>query len=219
MKIKLHFIGLLIALSMNTLLSQNEAKVPTIGGYKVKTGKIVVAQPTTANSPYKVVKLQTTQKFYLNSISRSKIGGRSRSYVYVQMPKNIVAWCYSFTTYRNEADAQKAANSVKIASELAKALEKTGSASAAIQLVGELVQPTGTEVCDVYVIDPNSKDNFMNGTLDGGYYESGTRLNFNAGTVGIDDWKWGNIFLGFENKSMLYGTNVALEVVAIVLNN
>lgn len=55
---------------------------------------------------YKVVALSTKETFILNSGARSLIGGKSRTYLLVELPPNTVEWYYAVTTVPVKLPAQ-----------------------------------------------------------------------------------------------------------------
>lgn len=167
------------------------------------------AQPHKAR---KLVQVMTQQNFYLNSGGRALLGGKSRAIYEVILPPNTVSWYYSFSTYPGQSPAPQ----ISLLGQASKLFDPTGFTT---DLVSAILRPTGSHVCDVYLMDANNTTAFINKVDQNGarlqYYLSGSRENFRDGTVQVNDMVNGTLYLGFRNPSGVEGINIAFEVVAV----
>jgi len=171
-------------------------------------------QPITAqetiNSHYKVIPLITPQTFTLNSGGRALIGGKSRTYLLVQLPPNTVEWYYAVTTTPERTPAP----TIGLADQLIKYLTPAGIAST---VMSALLTPSGSGACDVYLFaDQNNLNRFITKQGQISYIMGGTRENFNQGAVQIRDAIQGSFFLGLRNPSGLAAVQITIEVCAVV---
>jgi tetratricopeptide (TPR) repeat protein len=159
----------------------------------------------------RVVPLISEQEFYLNSVTR--IGGKTRSYLKVELPENTISWYYVISTELNPGNQ----NSLELASKLTNVIDKTGISETLIQ---NIFSSTGSSVIDVYVLDNTNiipfidKDDNWGGSFS--YKLNGTRENFGGGLVSMKTANQNNFYLGFRNTSSMDGKYVRIEAAAIV---
>ena len=167
----------------------------------------------TKTTSRKVVQIMTEQNFYLNGGVRASLGGKSRTFYQIDLPKNTVEWYYIFTATESE-NSNEALNLVP---QLTKALDPTGMTGI---LASSILSPTGSNSCDIYLMDRANADAFLEKVdLNGGTYSyniSGSRENYRNGTVQIKNILTGTRYIGVKNPSSTAGINVKLEVAAIV---
>jgi hypothetical protein len=155
--------------------------------------------------------VQQAQNIYLNSATR--IGGKTRSTVTVDLPPNTVEWYYSFTTSENPPQR----NVLNLASQLTSTF--TGS-----KLIGEAVKdlfaPTGSAVCDIYLLSEDNVGKFIDkedlGFGSYRYLPSGTRENIKNSVVKVNAPLSGRYYLGLRNPSGMVGLNIQIEIIAVV---
>lgn len=162
----------------------------------------------------KVVEIMPEQSFYLNGGFRSNFGGKSRSTYMITLPENTVEWYYIFTT--TESDKSSSQN-LNLVSQLTGLLDPTGMTSI---IASSILSPSGANVCDIYLMDRNNSNAFINKDDNNGgqfkYYISGSRENYRNGTVQVKDLTRGTYYLGFKNPSSTSGIGVKFEAAAIV---
>ncbi len=160
----------------------------------------------------KLVQVMTQQNFYLNSGGRALFGGKSRAFYEVTLPPNTVSWYYTFSTYPGQSPAPQ----IGLLGQASKLFDPTGLTA---DLVSAILRPTGSHVCDVYLMNAINTTAFINKVDQNGgrfqYFLSGSRENFRDGTVQVNDIVNGTLYLGFRNPSGVEGINIAFEVVAI----
>lgn len=161
----------------------------------------------------KVVQVMTPQTFYLNGGTRATFGGKSRTWFNIQLPPNTVEWYYSFSTSKGENSNV----SIELVSQLANLIDPTGLTAIASS---SILTPTGAGVCDIYLMNRQNADAFIEkvDNLGGSfsYMVTGSRQNYKNGTVQINDILNGNWCLGFKNPSASEGIAITFEVAAIV---
>lgn len=166
----------------------------------------------TSTKVRKVVSVMPQQTFYLNGGGRALLGGKSRTYFQIPLPKNTISWYYTFTT--KEGTSSSALNLVP---QLSKYFDPTGLTSLTLSAI---LAPTGSSSCDIYLMDRKNADAFLEKVDNWGgsfsYTISGSRQNFKNGTVEINDKVNGVCYLGFKNPSSSTGINITFEVAAIV---
>jgi len=166
----------------------------------------------TVSKVRKVVSVMPQQTFYLNGGGRAILGGKSRTYFQITLPKNTVSWYYTFTT--KEGTKSTALNLVP---QLARYFDPSGLTSLSLSAI---LSPTGSSSCDIYLMDRKNADAFLEKVDNWGgsfsYTISGSRQNFKNGTVEINDKVNGICYLGFKNPSGSTGINITFEVAAIV---
>jgi hypothetical protein len=162
----------------------------------------------------KVVPVLAQQTFYLNGGVRASFGGKSRTYYAIDLPKNTIEWYYTFTTSEGKPVNSAALNLVP---QLTRLIDPTGITAL---LASAIITPTGSNVCDIYLMDRANVDGFINKVdNDGGhflYFGSGSRLNYLNGSVQVRDAVNGTLYLGFKNPSETAPVTVSFEVAAIV---
>jgi hypothetical protein len=124
-----------------------------------------------------------------------------------------VEWYYTFSSNREESDKNAVKNNLKLASQITKVIDATGITSL---VVDQLLAPPGGDICDVYLLDaynigPFNQKNVFH------YIVEGSRENIKQGTIKITNKELPIYYIGIKNPSNLYGIDVSLEVVAIVL--
>ena len=167
-----------------------------------------------------VISIHEAQHFYVNSMSRP--GGKSRVYLPVELPENTVAWCYTYSCYRDENEINRTKSTLKLALELTRLLDNnTGIISAALQ---QVTAPPGGDACDVYLLDSLSLEQYLKVDMFGlyeffrpDYIKDGTRENFASGAIKITNKGYlkGKYYIGINNPSLIYGIHAVLSVVAI----
>jgi hypothetical protein len=163
---------------------------------------------------FKTSSIVPTTDFYINSGSNSTFkGGKSRITFPVTLPKNTQEWYYVFSASREKADMDKAKGSFNLAGQLTKLIDQTGALSFGVDM---LTKPPGGNFCDVYILD------FANSSLFEAkeayqYQTSGTRENIKSGVVKMTGGAGQTYYIGIKNPDSYYGINVAIEVVAITL--
>jgi len=180
----------------------------------IYTFLFVLISTTIFGQSYKTVKLIQPRHIYLNGGLRSYIGGKSRTYVEVDLPSHTVKWYYSFTTSKG----QSGSNELNLALQLSSILiDPSGMSSS---LLSSIKVPNGSSVIDVYLCNRPNIDAFLNKVDNSGgrfYYDmQGSTLNTKQAVVEVDNVKTGTWFLGIKNPSSLNAVNITIEVVAIV---
>lgn len=150
------------------------------------------------------------QHFFLNAASN--VLGRTRSTLPVNLPENTESWYYTYSCFRDEAEAQRISKTLDLAGQLASLF--IGTEGKVIgQAASLLTAPAGGEQCDVYLLGEDQLEAFKDKD-DFKYKSEGSRENYTSGTVEVTKHK-GNLHLGFRNNSMMYGIHVVVEVVAV----
>lgn len=153
-------------------------------------------------------KLVDSRDIYLNGGMRSQFGGKSRTYIKVDLPPNTVRWYYSFTTTQGQSGTGNLNLAVQLAGMLADPSGMTSTTVSAIKV------PEGVATADFYLIDQNNLQPFLN-KVEYRYYPEGMVENTKQAVVKIDDIKTGSWYLGIKNPSSMNGININLEIVAI----
>lgn len=155
-----------------------------------------------------------TTEYYINSGSNATfMGGKSRITFPITLPKNTQEWYYVFSASREKSDIEEFKNSFNLIGQLSKIIDKTGALNFGVDM---LTKPPGGNVCDVYLLDFNnsklfeSKDAYR-------YLTNGTRENIKSGIVKMTGGAAQTYFLGIKNPDNMYGIQVAIEVVAVTL--
>ncbi|WP_315815561.1 hypothetical protein [Paraflavitalea speifideaquila] len=158
----------------------------------------VVEEKKKLSSSYEALTLQTPIDQYVNSGRNALLqGGKSRIICPITLPENTVEWYYTFATSRSKNDVASTKASMKLFSELAGLLDRTGILSLG---VNALTQPPGADYCDVYLLKPEHFQAFLNKD-DGkwGYIAEGTKENLKLGIVRIKNCCTNNTYyLGFK---------------------
>lgn len=164
---------------------------------------------------YKSVPLHQKQDFYINSATN--VGGQTRTYLPINLPKNTVSWFYTLSCSRKESEIEQVKNRMNLAGEIASLISTPMVGGVASITASMISQPPGANQCDIFLMDHSNLTPFINKSWDGfSYITEGTRQNFKSGVVKISNAKSPNMYLGLRNEDMMHGIHVALEVVAIV---
>lgn len=180
------------------------------------TSFLVVDERKKVSSSYEAVTLQTPIDQYINSGRNALFqGGKSRIIYQVNLPENTVEWYYSFAASRSQGDVAATKAGMKMVTELAGLLDRSGLLSLSINA---LTQPPGADYCDVYLLRPEQLQAFINKEDDKwGYIAEGSRENLKSGIVKIKNCCTNNTwYLGFKNPDAGVGLSVMYEIVAIV---
>ena len=150
---------------------------------------------------------------YLNGGMRSAFGGKSRTYLKIDLPPNTKQWYYSFSTSKGKSGVKNLNLALQLSSLLA---DPSGITSQAISAVGV---PEGSGSIDVVLCDFKNIKLFQNKVDNNGgtysYIMEGTVENTKQAVVQINDVKTNSWYLGLKNPSSLDGINISIEVVAI----
>lgn len=150
---------------------------------------------------------------YLNGGMRSAFGGKSRTYLKVDLPPNTVQWYYSFSTAKGKSGVKNLNLALQLSSLLADPSGITSKAMSAIDV------PDGSGSIDIVLCDFENIKLFQNKVDNNGgtysYVMEGTVENTKQAVVQINDVKTNTWYLGLKNPSSLNGINISIEVVAI----
>lgn len=120
----------------------------------------IVEEQRKVSSSYEVVTIQSPADQFVNSGRNAMFqGGKSRIICQVTLPPNTVEWYYIFAASRNNSDVANTKARMKLFSELAGMLDRTGILSLSINA---LTQPPGADYCDVYLLKPEHFQAFLN---------------------------------------------------------
>lgn len=169
----------------------------------------------------KAVSILPEQTFYLNSYTR--VGGKSRNAVKIEIPKEAVQWSYVFTTSQVERTGTDNLKLLKQATEFVggKLLGSTWIGLAA-NAGYQIIKPSGAGVVDVYVTNAKGREQFFAESWNMYSYEKpektyeGTRENAKDGTIISNDLKQKTLYLCFKNPSLSEGTYITVEAIAII---
>ncbi|MBC7759100.1 MAG: tetratricopeptide repeat protein [Phormidesmis sp. FL-bin-119] len=159
----------------------------------------------------KVVPLISEQEFYLNSATR--INGKTRTYVKIELPENTISWYYAITTQVSPGNPE----SLGLAAKLSRSIDQSGLSETIIQ---NLFSSTGSSVIDVYLLDNSNiipfinKEDNLGGQLS--FEPNGSRANFAGGLVTVKQVTQKDFYLGLKNSSAMDGKYVRIEAAAIV---
>jgi tetratricopeptide (TPR) repeat protein len=170
--------------------------------------------PQSTKSVYSTKQLIEQRNIYLNGGTRASFGGKSRTYIKIDLPANTVKWYYSFSTSPGESGT----NNLKLLAQLAAIYADPSGFTSTI--AKDIEVPKGSQSIDVYLCDRPNIDKFRaKDDLYGegySYIMEGTVENTRQGVIEIDDKVRGVWYLGLKNPSALDGVNITIEVVAIV---
>jgi len=176
--------------------------------------KYVVQENYLVKKEYKPVQLLEASQFYINSGSNATFkGGKSRITLPVILPKNTVEWYYIFAASRDEDEINRTKKSINLMGQMTKLIDQSGILNIGVDM---FTKPPGGNVCDVYLLDVNNRNPFEE-KVDYRHYPEGTRENITSGIVRIKSALFLNNFLGIKNPDGSYGIHVAIEAVAITL--
>ena len=163
---------------------------------------------------YVVKKVHDNQLFYVNSGSNAFFkGGKSRVALPFNLPQNTVKWYYTIVAFRDKNKVETMRQQIHLASDLTKLIDTSGGLNF---IVNQLTMPPGANYCDIYLINHNNLNLFLNKNPYS-YFPSGARENIVAANVELTDVFNEQMYLGIRNPSRTYGVNVLLSVAAIVL--
>ena len=133
--------------------------------------------------------------------------GASRVTVRVDLPPNTVSWYYEFQC----VPIDNSHSVLGLFTSLSKYVDPTnGLLSNALDKISV---PSGSEDCDVYVLDVDNRGPFEN---EESFYYWESQKGLQQGIVDIRNLKSGSYYLGFENDNWFVGVTIVLEVVALV---
>jgi hypothetical protein len=158
----------------------------------------------------------SNQNFELNGYL--KAGGRTRSFIKVNLPQNTVHWFYQVTVVNIEQKNPVLDLSNQIAEK-----SKNPEFQAYNLAANVLLAPDGTAICDIFLTDKDGKDKFMERASFNTDYvyksvnhnSSSSRLNFSHGTVKVKE-RYSSNYIVFRNNSPLQGIRINIEIVALV---
>ncbi len=163
---------------------------------------------------YKAIDIVPTTEFYINSGSNAALkGGKSRITFPVTLPVNTQEWYYVFSASRQKSDIDKAKNSFNLVGQLTKLIDQTGSLNFGLNM---LTVPPGGNVCNVYLLDYENSRLFEEKSPFS-YLTSGTRENIKSGITKMTGGAGQTYYIGIKNPDSMYGISVAIDVVAIIL--
>lgn len=171
----------------------------------------------TYEGEYKFVPVTIQKPTYHYVNSSTNIGGKTRITIPVNLPQNTVSWYYIISAYRDESKIKEIQNKFNLFGELTRLVDKTGVLSVSINA---LSTPPGEDYCDVYLINYENLNPFLNKEAYR-YYLEGSRENIKFGAVEIksNGLTNGNFYLGLRNPDSRYGVNIAIEVVAVTIES
>lgn len=163
---------------------------------------------------YKPVAIVPITEYYINSGSNATFsGGKSRITFPVTLPPNTQEWYYEFSASRDKNAVEQAKSSFNLLGQLTTLIDQTGALGFGMDM---LTKPPGGDVCDVYLLDYDNsrlfeaKETFQ-------YFTAGTRENIKSGLVKMAGSAGQSWFMGLKNPDSMYGIHVAIEVVAVTL--
>lgn len=163
-----------------------------------------------------VITLISERHIKLNGGARSQVGGKSRTYIKVDLPQGTKSWYYSYSTYSNQYGTQ----ALNLGIQLMGLVAYGGSYSDVASLIEV---PAGTATGDVYLLDGNNVDDFISKVDNYGgtftYWSEGSVFNTKNAVVAIDDLTSGTYYLGLKNPGTWDALDIHIEVVAIVDNS
>lgn len=152
--------------------------------------------------------LVDNRDLYINGGARAQFGGKSRTYIKVDLPENTIQWYYSFSTSKGKSGTNNLNLAIQLAGILADPSGITSKTVSAIDV------PEGVASADVYLIDQSNLSPFLK-KKSFRHYSEAMAENTKQAIVKIDDIKSGSWYLGIRNPSSLNGLNLSIEVVAI----
>jgi len=164
---------------------------------------------------HKTVTLVEQRSIKLNGGGRAAFGGKSRTCIEIDLPKNTIEWYYCYTTSANENETSNLNLAVQLTSLLFPITAILGSSGITQQLLSSIKIPAGSHVLDVYLIGGQYVNSFLNKT-NFNYEVGGSVENTTQCTNMIQNHNSGTWYLALRNPSSLYAVNIKIEVVAIV---
>lgn len=157
--------------------------------------------------------LVESRSIYLNGGLNATFGGKSRTYLEIDLPPNTIKWYYSFSTKKGESGTQNLDLAIQLAGII---LDPSGISSTTLSAIKV---PDGVSSADIYLLDRPNIDKFLSKKdLYGGsfsYNMEGTAQSTKQAVVEIDGIRSGTVYLGLKNPSTTNGVNISIEVVAI----
>jgi len=154
-----------------------------------------------------------SRSIYLNGGLNATFGGKSRTYIKVDLPPNTVKWFYSFSTKKGKSGTQNMNLAIQLGGMLADPSGLTSSTLSAIKV------PDGVASADIYLCDRANIDKFLAKDdlyKDGFSFDmEGSAQSTKQAVIEIDDTRNGTVYLGLKNPSTTNGLNISIEVVAI----
>jgi hypothetical protein len=176
--------------------------------------KYVVKENYLVKKEYKPVQLLEPSQFYINSGSNATFkGGKSRITLPVILPRNTVEWYYVFSASRDEDEISRTKKSINLMGQMTKLIDQSGVLNIGVDM---FTKPPGGNVCDIYLLDVNNRNPFEE-KVECRHYPEGTRENITSGVVKIKSALFLNNYLGIKNPDGSYGIYIAIEAVAITL--
>ena len=176
--------------------------------------KYIVQERYLVKKEYKPVTIIEPSKYYVNSGSNATfLGGKSRISLLVQLPQNTVEWYYTFTASRDEELINKARSSSNLTGQLTRLIDPSGILNIGVNL---LTPTPGADYCDIYLLTQENKRLFEE-KAEYRYFPEGSRENIMSGAVKIKSALFQNLFIGIKNPDSKVGIHIAIEAVAIVL--
>lgn len=154
------------------------------------------------------IKLIDGRDIYLNGGMNAHFGGKSRTYIKVDLPPNTIHWYYSFTTFEGQSGAANLNLAIQLSGMLADPSGLTSNTISAINI------PEGVASADFYLLDQENLQPFLS-KVEFRHYPEGMAENTKQAVVKIDDIRSGSWYLGIKNPSTLNGIHMNLEIVAI----
>lgn len=174
-----------------------------------------VQEPYLVKKEHKTVSLAGPENYFINSASNALFkGGSTRVTIPVALPPNTVEWYYSFSATRKEEEIKQTKQGLQLAAQVTKLLSSDGGITSLA--IDKLIVPPGGNVCDIFLLDAANKPLFDQKTAFK-HYPEGSRENLMQGSVKIKSKNLQQYFIGIKNPDHYYGVHVAIEVVAIVL--
>lgn len=143
---------------------------------------------------YRVVPVVSEQQFFLNGSMR--VGGKTRTYVSVELPPNTVKWYYAITTELNQGST----TGLELAAKMTKLVDRSGISET---LLLNAFASTGSSIIDVYQLDGSNIMPFVEKYDNWGgsfsYNPTNSRENFGGGVVAANTMPSGKCYLGLRN--------------------
>lgn len=172
-------------------------------------------------SKEEAIEVLSPQIFHVNSVT--SLSGSTRKVVQLKLPANTIRWYYTYSASRDVNKVKEVQHTYNLLAMLSRFIDESGTCAKAINYLGT---PPGSDYCDVYLLSSyddvskfESKEDYISSKFI--YHRPASQEGFVAGTKEVTDPKYirQTQYLGFRNKSMSYGVDVSLQVVAIVSKN
>ncbi len=165
--------------------------------------------------------LLNEQTFYLNS--KTRLGGKPRNAIKIELPENAVQWYYIFTTSKKE---NSSGDNLKLFQQLTalvgKGLLNSNLIGIGTNVAYQVIKPSGAGVVDVYLTDAKGREQFFAESWNMYSFEKpeklldGTRENLKDGIITVNDLSQNPVYLCFANPSVSEGIYVSIEAAALV---